>query len=215
MFDKALIDRVKGFLPEAEGEKLFEVARTASRMGACLEIGSYCGKSALYIGAACKETGGILYTIDHHRGNEEQQPGEMFHDADLVDPSTGKMDTLRFLRETLDAGSLEKTVVPMIGRSAHIARFWNTPLALVFIDGGHTFEAAYTDYVSWASHVMPGGYLLVHDIFDTHEEGGQAPRYVYELAIGSKLFEVVERVGSLGILRRRIPGELPDDLPVY
>lgn len=196
-----------------EGERLYQVALSASKAGACLEIGSYCGKSALYIGAACKANDGLLYSLDHHRGNEEQQPGEFFHDADLVDTATGRMDTLHFFRRTLEAGALEETVVPLIGRSAHVARFWATPLSLVFIDGGHTFAAAYTDYVSWVSHIQPGGYLVVHDIFERPEDGGQAPWYVYETAKKSGLFAELPRTKTLGVLRRYHPGELPGDLP--
>lgn len=196
-----------------EGERLFRLALKASQQGPCLEIGSYCGKSALYMGPACRSNDSILYSIDHHRGNEEQQPGEFYHDTDLVDPRTGRMDTLFFFRNTLAAGDLEHTVVPLVGASAHIARFWSTPLALVFIDGGHTFKAAFTDYISWVSHIQPDGFLVVHDIFEHPEEGGQAPWYVYETAKKSGLFEELERTKTLGVLRRYRPGDLPADLP--
>ena len=72
---KDLINNVKGFLDEDEGRCLYETALEAVFLGPCLEIGSYCGKSTLYLGAACKENNGILFSIDHHRGSEEQQPG--------------------------------------------------------------------------------------------------------------------------------------------
>ncbi|MCW7753049.1 class I SAM-dependent methyltransferase [Desulfobotulus sp. H1] len=213
VYNTDLIERTKGFMDPEEGERLFQLALDAGRMGPCLEIGSYCGKSALYMGPACQSHGGILYSIDHHRGNEEQQPGELYHDPELVDPRTGRMDTLFFLRKVLAEAELEDTVVPLVGGSDHIARFWHTPLSLVFIDGGHTFKAAYTDYVSWFSHVQPGGFLVVHDIFERPEDGGQAPWYVYETAKKSGLFEELPRTKSLGVLRRYRPGELPPDLP--
>lgn len=213
MYNAELIEKTKGFMDPEEGERLFQLAYAASERGACLEIGSYCGKSALYMGPACRARGGILYSVDHHRGNEEQQPGEFYHDPDLVDPRTGRMDTLFFFRSALAEGGLEDTVVPVVGASAHIARFWTTPLSLVFIDGGHTFAAAYTDYVSWFSHIQPDGFLVVHDIFERPEDGGQAPWYVYETAKKSGLFEELPRTKTLGVLRRYRPGELPLDLP--
>ncbi|MDL2285908.1 class I SAM-dependent methyltransferase [Desulfococcaceae bacterium OttesenSCG-928-F15] len=213
MYDKKLIEETKGFMDPEEGERLFQLALEASKRGACLEIGSYCGKSALYMGPACRANNGILYSLDHHRGNEEQQPGEFYHDPDLVDVRTGRMDTLFFFRTALEKGNLEDTVVPLIGKSAHLARFWTTPLSLLFIDGGHTFRAAYTDYLSWVSHILPDGFLVVHDIFERPEEGGQAPWYVYETAKKSGLFEELPMTKNMGVLRRYRPGELPPDLP--
>ena len=205
MLDDALIDSVKGFLDKDEGNRLYEMAELASRMGPCLEIGSYCGKSALYLGAACRENNGILFSIDHHRGSEEQQPGEGYFDPDTYDPSSSMIDTLPVLRQTLFRAGLEDVVAPIAARSAAVARFWSTPLSLVFIDGGHTYEAAVGDYTAWASHIMAGGYLLIHDIFKNPEEGGQAPYYIYQLALASGLFKELPMTKTLGVLQRRLP----------
>lgn len=200
---------VKGFLDHDEGMKLYECAREASRLGPCLEIGGYCGKSTLYLGLGCRDGGGLLYSIDHHRGSEEQQPGEEYFDAELFDEREGRVDTFRFFRRTIEMAGLEDTVVPIVAASTLVARGWNTPLSLLFIDGGHSYSAAFSDYSSWVSHVMPGGYLAVHDIFPDPNEGGQAPYYVYRLALESGLFHELPRVKSLGILRRLQAGEVP------
>ncbi len=213
MVREALLDSVKGFLDTEEGRRLYEVALSASRQGPCLEIGSYCGKSALYLGSACRETGGILFSIDHHRGSEEQQPGEGYFEPDTYDPRTAMIDTLPIFRKTIAMAGLENNVLPVVGRSEAVARFWSTPLSLVFIDGGHSFAAAVADYTAWAGHIMPGGYLLIHDIFKTPEEGGQAPHYVYQCALASGLFTELPMSQTLGVLQRRRPGELPEDLP--
>lgn len=193
---------VKGFMADDEARRLYELGLEAGPMGPCLEIGSYCGKSTLFLGSACKQTDSVLFSIDHHRGNEEQQPGEEYHDPELVDPVNGKMDTFRFFRKTLEMADLEDSVAAMVCTSRLAARKWATPLSLVFIDGGHTFEAAYNDYVSWAGHVMPGGYLVIHDIFDDPAKGGQAPYEIYNLAKASRLFEECPMSSTLGVLRR-------------
>ena len=203
MFDKDLIDQTKGFLDPDEGRKLYEIAKTVGRLGPALEIGSYCGKSALYLGAGLRESGGVLFSIDHHRGSEEHQPGEEYCDPDLIDPATGRVDTLNFFRRTLARGRLEQTVIPIISRSEVVARRWTMPLSLVFIDGGHGLAAARTDYESWAEHIMTGGFLLIHDIFADPAEGGQAPRQVYEMALDSGSFAAAGKVKTLGVLKRQ------------
>ena len=202
-----LIEETKGFLDPAEGQRLYDVALEASRRGPCLEIGSYCGKSALYLGSACRQNGQVLFSIDHHRGSEEQQPDEEYFDPDLFDTRQGQIDTLPFLRRTLAQAGLEDTVVPLVCSSTVAARSWATPLSLVFIDGGHAFETAWQDYTCWCGHILAGGYLLIHDIFEDPAQGGQAPYDVYKRALAAGLFDELEMTGTLGVLRRRAVGD--------
>lgn len=195
---------IKGFLDESEARRLYELAKEASLMGPCLEIGSYCGKSGVCLGYGCRESGGVLFSIDHHRGSEEQQPDQAYFDPDLLDRETGMIDTFRFFRRTLRTYELEDTVIPIVSPSVTVARAWRTPLSLVFIDGSHTFEGAYTDYLAWSPHLMVGGYLLFHDIFSDPAQGGQAPYEVFKIARSSHLFQEEPMIRSLGILKKVI-----------
>ncbi|UCH21021.1 MAG: class I SAM-dependent methyltransferase [Deltaproteobacteria bacterium] len=201
--DPKLLDNIKGFLDEAEGRCLYDIASDASKQGPCLEIGSYCGKSTVYLGSACKQNNSILFSIDHHRGSEEQQLGQEYFDPELVDSETNRVDTFKEFRRTIEMAGLEETVVPMVCRSEVAARQWATPLSLVFIDGGHTFKAAHTDYKAWVDHILPEGYLLIHDIFKDPEKGGQAPYQIYNLARASGLFRKLPTIKTLGVLKRR------------
>jgi len=201
--DPELIFATKGFLDEDEGRCLYEIALQASRWGPCLEIGSYCGKSAVYIGTACKTNNSILFSIDHHRGSEEQQPGQPYFDPGLFDPKIGGMDTFREFRMTLEKAGIEDSVVAMVCRSDVAARFWATPLSMVFIDGGHSQEAVLTDYECWSRHIIPGGYLLIHDIFKNPAEGGQAPYHIYNLACSCGQFDPLPMIKTLGVLQRK------------
>jgi hypothetical protein len=194
--------QAKGFLDPDEGMRLFDTALKAARLGPCLEIGSYCGKSAVYLGTACKAVNMTLFSVDHHQGSEEQQPGEEYFDPELFDGRTYRMDTFPLFQKTLDLAGLEDAVVPMVCRSEIAARNWNTPLGLVFIDGGHAFETALTDYRLWAKHIVPEGYLLIHDIFENPMEGGQAPYQVYRIAKTSGLFCELPMTKTLGVLQR-------------
>jgi MMP 1-O-methyltransferase len=196
------IDSVKGFLAAEEGEALYEHALEAGKLGPCLEVGSYCGKSSVYLGAACKAIDTVLYAVDHHRGSEEHQRGEEYHDAELYDAKFEMMDSFPTFRHTLVRAGLLDTVVPIVAPSQLAARQWATPLGMVFIDGGHSMDAALTDYRSWAGHVVKGGVLAIHDIFPNPADGGRPPYEIWRLAQASSLFEALPLVKSLGILRR-------------
>jgi predicted O-methyltransferase YrrM len=196
------IDSVKGFLDPEEGEALYRLANDVAPLGPCLEIGSYCGKSTVYLGAACQGRNNILYAIDHHRGSEEHQIGEEYHDPDLFDSEAGLVDSFKEFRTTVRKAGLEDTVVPIVSSSSVASRRWATPLGMVFIDGGHSMKAAMCDYRCWVGHIVPGGILAIHDIFPDPAEGGQAPYGIWSLAKKSGLFEVLPMVKTLGILRR-------------
>jgi MMP 1-O-methyltransferase len=197
----------KGFMPEGEGLALHDAARHAGRLGPLLEVGTYCGKSAVYLGAAARQAGTVLFTVDHHRGSEENQAGWEHHDREVVDPETGRMDTLPFFRRTMQAAGLEDVVVGVVGFSVPVARAWRTPLGFLFIDGGHAEDVALADYANWSPHVMPGGILAIHDVFEDPSAGGQAPFHVWQRAV-AEAFEPVSTTGSLRVLRNgtSVPG---------
>jgi predicted O-methyltransferase YrrM len=202
-----------GFMPAEEGEALFEAGRKAAPLGPLLEIGSYCGKSSVYLGAAAEEAGSVLFTIDHHRGSEEHQPGEEFHDRRLVDEE-GRTDTLPEFRRTVARAGLEGTVIALIGNSSTVAEHWATPLALVFIDGGHSSEAARQDLHGWAPHVMERGLLVIHDVFPDPADGGRPPFEIYSEALASGKFVEDAATGSLRVLRKVVPLEETTRRPV-
>ncbi|MFM9441727.1 class I SAM-dependent methyltransferase [Streptomyces acidiscabies] len=196
----------KGFMPEDEGLALYSVAVEAGALGLpLLEVGTYCGRSAVLLAGAARRAGVVALTVDHHRGSEEQQPGWEYHDPETVDPELGLMDTLPTFRRTLHRAGLEDHVVALVGRSPQIANLWNSPLGLVFIDGGHTDEHATADYEGWSPHVAQGGLLVIHDVFPDPEDEftGQAPYRIYLRALRSGVFEELGVQGSLRVLRKR------------
>jgi MMP 1-O-methyltransferase len=195
--------RVKGYLADDEGKALYDKASEAAPLGPMLEIGSFCGKSTVYIGAACKAQCVTLFTIDHHTGSEEQQPGQLYFDPAIYNDKTGQIDSFPLLRQTLREAKLEDTVVPMVTWSMVAARNWTTPLGLIFIDGGHSYETALTDYLHWNIHLTPNGFLIFHDIYLDPAKGGQAPYEVYKQALKSGQFTELPMVNTLGILRKR------------
>ena len=199
----------KGFMPPDEGELLHRLARERLPHGPVLEVGTYCGKSTVYLGAAAREVGGTVLTVDHHRGSEENQVGWEYHDPTLVDPEVGKIDTLGHFRHTIARAGLEEQVVAVVGRSTTVSALWRTPLSLLFIDGGHTDEHASNDYEGWGRWVAKGGLMVVHDVFPDPADGGQAPYRIYLRAIQSGDFTETGVLGSMRVLTR-VRGEAGD-----
>jgi MMP 1-O-methyltransferase len=198
----------KGFMPDDEGELLHRLAVERLPHGPVLEVGAYCGKSAVYLGAAALAVGGTVFSVDHFRGSEENQVGWEYHDPDLADPVFGRLDTLPTFRRTLADAGLEEQVVAVVGRSTVISAHWRTPLSLLFVDGGHTDEHAGNDYTGFGRWVAHGALMAVHDVFPDPADGGQAPYRVYRRALASG-FEEVDALGSLRVLRR-VTGDAGD-----
>ncbi|WP_419921876.1 class I SAM-dependent methyltransferase [Candidatus Poriferisodalis sp.] len=196
----ALAQKVKGFMPHDEGLALYRAGCEVAASGPLVEIGSYCGKSAVYLGAAAATARSVLFTIDHHRGSAEMQSGWEHHDAELVDERTGRMDSLPMLRETLAAAGLEDSVIAIVGDSVTVASHWGEA-ALVFIDGGHGSEAAHADYDAWSPKVIPGGLLAIHDVFGDPADGGRPPYEIWLSALEDGFTEHAAH-GSLRVLRR-------------
>lgn len=194
--------RAIGFMPDDEGMALYEAALEAAALGPVLEIGSYCGKSTIYLAAGVREAGAdaVVFSIDHHRGSEEHQQGEEFHDPRFAD-AEGRIDTLGAFRTTIDQAGVADVVVGVIGDSKQVARHWSTPLGMVFIDGGHSSEAARTDFDSWSPRIVSGGLLAIHDVFPDPADGGRPPFEVYQQALRSG-FEEVKEKASLRVLRK-------------
>lgn len=200
----------EGFMPDDEGTLLFEEARRALADGPVLEIGTWQGKTATYLGAAVRAAqesardrpGHVAFSLDHHRGSEENQPGWEYHDPTLVDAEAGRIDTLPFARRQLTRAGLEEEVVLVVGRAPTVARHWRTPLALLFVDGGHTDEHVTNDYEGFARWVRRGGTLVIHDVFARPEDGGQPPWRVYRRALASGDWQEARALGSMRVLRR-------------
>jgi predicted O-methyltransferase YrrM len=201
-----VIEATPGFMPHDEGSALHNAALAAAAGMPELpmvEIGTYCGKSTVYLAAAARSQGSTLVTVDHHRGSEENQPGWEWHDTNLVDQQVGQLDTLPTFRRAMNAAGLEDTVIAIVGRSEQVGELWHRPISLLFLDGGHTEEQAQADYTAWAGHLAPGGTLMIHDVFADPAEGGQAPFHVLERAVDEGFIEVGS-AGSLHVLQRPI-----------
>ena len=199
MINLSKIEEIKGFMPNHEGEALMSWAKTFSKIGPLLEIGSFCGKSSIYLGLAAKEKNQVVFTIDHHKGSEEHQLNEEYFDSEIYDESLNSVNTFPLFLKNIRIFDLEDSVIPIVSSSASVAKGWNKNLGMVFIDGSHSLESATLDYESWGSHIKNGGALVIHDIFEDPNLGGQAPYEIYKRALndGYKLYERVDTIVCL------------------
>jgi MMP 1-O-methyltransferase len=202
----ALARATKGFMPDDEGLALYRSALRAGRVGPAggtiVEIGSWCGKSTIYLGAAAARTGAVVFSVDHHHGSEENQAGWEHHDPSVVDVRTGRIDTLPYWRAAVDGAGLGEWVVGVVGDSPAIAARWRTPVDLCFIDGGHGEEPAWADFRGWSPHVAVGGWLAIHDVFENPADGGRPPYELWRAAVDSREFVPDGACGSLRVLKR-------------
>ncbi len=196
-----VIAQTRGFMPTAEADAL-RAAAADTGGGLWLEVGTYCGLSTLHLAAVAHAVGAQLVTLDHHHGSEENQPGWEYHDPETVDPYTGRMDTLPFLRHALHDAGLEAAVSVLVATTQQVAAWWTTPVNLLFLDGNHTHQVAQHDYAAFAPHLVRDGLLAVHDVFPDPADGGRPPYDVVQRALGSGAFERVGGHGSLWVLRR-------------
>ena len=196
------INEVKGFLDPEEGEALYSWSLICTSKGHALEIGSYCGKSSVYIGSAAKENKSKLYSVDHHKGSEEQQPGEEYFDPDLIDCSGKGIDTLPHFLETINKSQLEGVVIPIVSSSEQAHKDLERNFSFIFIDGGHSEEAAQKDYSLWSERLVIDGVLAIHDVFPNPDEGGRPPYNIYMKALNSGMYEEVEAIRSLRLLKK-------------
>ena len=196
----------KGFLPDDEAAALHHAGLVAAAegRGPLLEVGAYCGKSTVWLAAAARHGGTVLFSVDHHRGSEENQPGWEWYDPELVDPASGRMDTLPWWRRTIAEAGLEDAAVAVVGESTAVGEAWGSPLGLLFIDGGHGDAVVKADERAWVHHVAAGGLLAIHDVFPDPADGGRPPYELFCRVLDSGEFseEPLLGEGSLRVLRR-------------
>lgn len=193
---------VKGFLSDKEAKKLQELFLKVHHLGSVLEIGTYCGKSALNFSEVAKDVNGLIYTIDHHTGSEEHQRGEEYHDSELFDERLKKFNTLPEFLKNLKSKKMAKFIIPIIDKSQNASNFFSEKISLLFIDGGHSFETALSDYNAWKDKICADGLLVIHDVFPNPKDGGRPPYEIYTLARESKEFDDLGIYETLGILKK-------------
>ena len=195
----------RGFMPSEEGDALWDAGIAAGRAVPArpfLEIGSYCGKSSIWLGAAARQSDTVLFALDHHRGSEENQPGWDWHEPDLVDPQVGRIDTLPHFRRTVHAPdwksrSLRWSATHQLSPATGPLRSRCCSSTAVMVPNRLTATTS-----SGRPSSAPGGTLCIHDVFPDPADGGRPPYEIYCRALESGSFVEARAVGSMRVLQR-------------
>ncbi len=194
----------KGFMPDDEGLALHAAGLDGAARRARSSRSAPTAASRRSTSAPRRERGGtVLFTVDHHRGSEENQAGWEHHDPSVVDPRTGRMDTLPFFRRTIEDAGLEDVVVAVIGDSPTVAAHW------AHAARARCSSTAVTRSTSRSPTTRPGrrtsrraACSSFHDVFEDPADGGQAPFEVWTARGAPPAFTPVSTTGSLRVLRR-------------
>ena len=139
--------RIRTRLTDAEKVLLFKTACRLPIRCVGLEVGSYVGASACFIGSAIKRRRGKLHCVDTWT-NTAMDEGERDTWAEFVE----------------NTARLRNVIIPHRGLSLEVAEDLSVVLDFLFIDADHSDEAVDADARAWLPKVRPGGIVAVHDI---------------------------------------------------
>jgi predicted O-methyltransferase YrrM len=144
------IDPVPGFLKSPMQEQwFFTAARKAPEKAVIVEIGSFLGRSTVSFALGCVGTAKHIYAIDLFEGDDD-----IYGSGDFMD---------RFIQNICTCG-VESYVTPIKKHSLEVAKTWNKPIDILFIDGSHTYEDVKADFEAFYPYVNKGGVIAFHDI---------------------------------------------------
>ncbi len=187
-----ILKDVPGWLTIHEGQFLEKAALAQKRKaGAIVEIGSFRGKSTIWLTLA----GDRVWAVDPHEGKY----------------SGGRTaSTLPGFLKNLSRAGVRTLVTPVVKTSMAAARTWHRPIKLLFIDALHDEAHAKEDVMLWSPHVVEGGMVAMHDAFCGWQGAGDVAmrNIVYGGAyreigvIGSIIYGVKGRPGVVSRLNK-------------
>ena len=191
---KSTLETVDGWLSEGEARYLYALARQGPGKGAIVEIGSWKGKSTIFLAAgSMKASREKIHAIDHHKGGPDQE-GLGYKD----------IDTQGEFRKNIRNAGVENHVVPVIMGSVEAIQNWNEPIRLLWIDGNHDYEAVKNDFLLWEPYVIDGGVIAFHDTYAW--EGPR--RVVAQYLLNSNRFTILGFIDTITAVKKQPPSQL-------
>lgn len=181
-----LFKTIDGWLTKNEGLLLYLLAKRTVK-GDVVEIGSWKGKSTVFLGLGCLEAGsGKVYAVDPHKGDYGQV-------------SVNHKSTLSEFKKNIKRARLNEVIVPVIKTSKEAAEKWNKPLGLLFIDGLHDFGNSELDFRLWSPFIKEGGIIAFHDAFCGYPA---IFRVIEKYIFNNPSYQVIGTVGSVIYIKK-------------
>jgi len=179
---KRSVDKVQGWLRYTEGAFLYRAAKQVSGRGVIVEIGSWKGKSTIWLAKGSKDGSKVkIYAIDPHTGSPEHRD------------RYGDVWTFPEFKRNIEEAGVDDIVLPVVKTSREASKNWNYPVEFMFIDGAHDYDSVKTDFELWYPHIIYGGVIAFHDTI-----GWEGPRrLVKESVYKSRNFKDIRSVGSV------------------
>lgn len=193
---KKFINGIEGWLSDREGEFLYYTAKNCEGKGVIVEIGSWKGKSTIFIGKGALAGKRIkVYAIDPHTGSPENIK------------VLGKVWTYDDFKKNIENAGLNDIVIPIVKTSEEAAKNFTDPVEFIFIDGVHEYEMVKQDFELWFPKLIDGGIIAIHD---TVAPGPKkvVKKYIYK----SKYFKNVGFVDTIAFAQKTKQSSFKDRL---
>ena len=149
---KKFVINLEGWLKDGEGEVLYYLAKNCKGNGVIVEIGSFKGKSTIWIGNGSKGGNKVkIYAIDPHTGSSEHQK------------ENERINTFEEFKNNIKDAKVDDIIVPLVKTSEEAAKNFDKPIEFIFIDGAHEYEFVKLDFNLWFPKVVNGGIMAFHD----------------------------------------------------
>ena len=150
---------VTGFLGDNEARFLAMLAASTPADGLIVEIGSFKGKSTVLLASVAAHYGlGQIVAIDPHTSPSPTDPG--------LPPGASSFDEFS---TALGSAGLEEQVEIHRTFSREVAKDWNRPIRLLWIDGEHTYQGTKEDFEMFSPFLASGGVVALHDALHAFE----------------------------------------------
>lgn len=147
--------KLEGLVPDEVCDLLSTYAQFIHQKYAIVEVGSYKGKSTCCLAAGAREGGRAhVYAVEPW-----DLPGNVTGRFGFARPETREA----FDKQVRKAG-LEDHVTPIQAFSVDAAKEWDGPeIGLLYIDGDHSEESVYEDFLAWEPHLAERAFVLFDD----------------------------------------------------
>lgn len=194
---KKLVDKVEGFLNVKDGKSLYNLAKNCTGKGVIVEIGSWKGKSTIWLAKGSKRGNNVkIYAIDPHTGSSEHK--ERY----------GEVWTFDEFKENIKNANVDDIVIPIVKTSAEAAKNFDDPVELIFIDGAHEYDLVKLDFDLWLPKVADGGIMAFHDTKGHRGPAKLVEKFVYK----SENFRAIRLADSITFAKKVRQNSLKDKL---